>query len=53
MNREIATLADQDALDRADKAAWREQEGWCTPREAADILASDKGPRFELVETEV
>jgi hypothetical protein len=52
MNREFAILADQDRLDRAEKEAWREQEGWCSPREVRNILAVDKGPRFELVESE-
>ena len=52
MNPQVSIFADQDVLDRAEKTAWREQEGWCSPQEATDILAVDKGPRFELVESE-
>jgi hypothetical protein len=52
MNREVVTSANRDALERAEKTAWREQEGWCSPQEATNILAIDKGPRFELVEAE-
>jgi len=52
MNREVVIPANQDALDRAEKTVWREQEGWCSPQEAMDILTVDKGPRFELIESE-
>ncbi|MCE0482989.1 MAG: hypothetical protein LV479_01980 [Methylacidiphilales bacterium] len=52
MNRDVVIPANQDALDRAEKAAWREQEGWCSPQEATEILAVGKGPRFELIESE-
>ena len=50
MNREAVIPADQDSKDRLEKAAWREQKGWCSPQEASDILAIDQGPRFELIE---
>lgn len=53
MNRSVAIPPDQETLDRTDKTAWREQEGWCSFQEATDILAVDKGPQFELVESEV
>jgi hypothetical protein len=52
MNDEIFIPSNQDALDRAEKAAWRELEGWCSPQEATNILAVDKGPRFTLNESE-
>jgi hypothetical protein len=52
MSDEVVIPANQDALDRAEKAAWREQEGWCSPQEATNILAVDKGPRFTLNELE-
>lgn len=40
---------DQDALDRADKDAWREREGWFTAEEAELILAGKNSPRIEFV----
>jgi len=44
------SIQDQDASDRADKEAWREREGWCTPEEAALTLSGKDGARFEFVE---
>jgi hypothetical protein len=53
MNREAAIREDPGSLDRADKAAWREEEGWCSPQEAAGLLALDQAPpRFALVDSE-
>ncbi len=41
---------EQDALDRADKEAWREREGWASPEEAAVTLSGEDGVHFELIE---
>ena len=40
----------QDALDRADKEAWREREGWATPEEAELTLSGKDGANFEFIE---
>jgi hypothetical protein len=43
---------EQEAFDRADKEAWREREGWCTPEEAELTLSGKDGARFEFIEDE-
>jgi hypothetical protein len=52
MNSELAAFSDQNAPARTDKAAWREREGWCSSAEAEVILSVEKGPLFEIVESE-
>jgi hypothetical protein len=44
------SIEEQDALDRADKEAWREQEGWCTAEEAELTLSGKDGAHFEFIE---
>jgi len=44
------SIENQDALDRADKEAWREREGWASPEEAELTLSGNDGARFEVIE---
>ncbi len=44
------SIKDQDALDRADKEAWREREGWASAEEAALTLSGQDGAHFEFIE---
>jgi hypothetical protein len=44
------SIKDQDALDRADKEAWREREGWASPEEAELTLSGKDGAHFEIIE---
>jgi hypothetical protein len=42
----------QEALARADKDAWREREGWCTPEEVELTLSGQDGAHFEFIESD-
>jgi hypothetical protein len=46
------SIENQDALDRADKEAWREREGWASPEEADLTLSGKDGAHFEMIEDE-
>jgi hypothetical protein len=43
---------EQDALDHADKAAWRERAGWASSEEAELTLTGEDGAHFEVDEEE-
>jgi hypothetical protein len=44
------SIENQDALDRADKEAWREREGWALPEEVELTLSGKDGAHFEMIE---
>jgi hypothetical protein len=44
------SIKNQEALDRADKEAWREREGWCTAEEAELTLSGKDGAQFEIID---